>query len=98
MTPAGVPEPQPFEMRWPVLDPSIPTRELVATAVEDLKHELPLLDLLPLSAPVFGYVTDPTFHRHTGPYLVARLAVRDKVRRPLEPAEPAEPAQPEAVA
>jgi hypothetical protein len=49
-----------------------------------LKHELPILGLVPLSAPVFSWITDLKLHRHAGPFLMARLAVRDEYRRPDE--------------
>jgi hypothetical protein len=69
-------------MRWPVLDPEIPPRDLIAEAVADLGHELPLLGLIALSSPVFTWAIAPKLHRHSGTFLVARLAVRDVVRVP----------------
>lgn len=71
-----------FEMRWPVLDTGMDQQELIQEALADLKHELPELGLLPLSHPVFTFVTSPKLHKHAGPFLVARLAVRDQPKPP----------------
>jgi hypothetical protein len=73
-----------FELRWPVVDPEQPVADLIAEALGYLKHELPILGLVPLSAPVFSWITDLKLHRHAGPFLMARLAVRDVYRRPDE--------------
>lgn len=62
------------------------TQELISEAMADLKHELPGLGLVALSMPVFSWVTSPKLHRHAGPFLVARLAVRDELRPPEEAA------------
>jgi hypothetical protein len=55
----------------------------MAEALADLRHELPGLGLIALSSPVFTWVTAPKLHKHAGPFLVARLAVRDAVRHPV---------------
>lgn len=66
-----------FEMRWPILDTARDKAELIAEATGDLLEELARLDMRPLSAPVYSVVVSPKMHRHTGPFLVARLAVAD---------------------
>lgn len=67
-----------FEMRWPILDPDRTRAELMAEAAGDLAHELPLLGLRALSAPVYSWVDGAAGpQRHRGPMLIARLAVSD---------------------
>lgn len=63
-------------MRWPVEVPDMDRSELIAEALEDLAHELPGFGLVPLSAPVFSWLTTGTAGRHPGPWLLARFAVR----------------------
>jgi hypothetical protein len=49
----------------------------MAEAAGDLAHELPLLGLRALSAPVYTWVDAAAGARHRGPMLIARLAVSD---------------------
>jgi hypothetical protein len=70
-------------MRWPVLDRERDQQELIQEALGDLGHELPILGLVPLSHPVFSFVISPKLHKHSGPFLVARLAVRDQYNQPM---------------
>lgn len=67
-----------FEMRWPIEDPDRPRGELMAEADADLAHELPLLGLRALSAPVYSWHDAPAGARQRGPMLIARLAVADE--------------------